>query len=214
MDKHTHNKYLIVSIFSAICLILVAFTFWKQDVRYSLPTPKPPRLQQKSLGAVVNFSELQSVQKPMLLHFFNPECPCSKFNVEHLRELVTAYQDSVQFVAVIQTEDSADAVRSFKDLELPIPYIVDANGRIADSCGIYSTPQALILDSSKKIYYRGNYNVSRYCTSPQTAFAHLALQALLQHEPLPPLSTQATTAYGCELPSNQSTKSAFPLPKM
>src|SRR5262249_46492721 len=42
--------------------------------------------------------------------------------------------------------------------------------------GVYSTPQAVLLDAKSHIVFRGNYNVSRYCTDPRTEFVRIALE--------------------------------------
>ncbi|MDP1797383.1 MAG: hypothetical protein Q8K78_07875, partial [Planctomycetaceae bacterium] len=64
------------------------------------------------------------------------------------------------------------------------------------------TPQAVILDQDLHLIYRGNYNISRYCTSRQTEFVRIALEKLLSNTSpkfVPPVA--ATTADGCPLPT-------------
>jgi hypothetical protein len=65
---------------------------------------------------------------------------------------------------------------------------------------------AIILPPSAKalashLFYRGNYNRSRYCNDEKTGFARLALDSLLQHHLSITLSLLAYKAYGCQLPS-------------
>ena len=45
---------------------------------------------------------------------------------------------------------------------LDIPVLFDSS--LAKACGVYSTPQAVLIDNNQNLYYRGNYNRSRYCT--------------------------------------------------
>lgn len=94
----------------------------------------------------------------------------------------------------------AEAKSKFGD---DMNYISDTEDRIARSCGVYSTPQAAIITASGKLYYRGNYNRSRYCTSRATNFAELSLIALLNKQPSPVFDVVATQSYGCELPANE-----------
>jgi hypothetical protein len=82
--------------------------------------------------------------------------------------------------------------------------VTDAHQKIAEACGVYSTPQAVIIDRDNKLFYRGNYNASRYCTSKATNFAELSLIALLNKRPAPVFSIAATQAYGCELSEEKS----------
>ena len=78
----------------------------------------------------------------------------------------------------------------------------DSLGALADACGVYSTPQAVILNAEGKLIYRGNYNSSRYCTDPSSEFARITLDSLLNERILPQFSGIASTAYGCQLYSD------------
>jgi hypothetical protein len=71
---------------------------------------------------------------------------------------------------------------------------------IAAACGIYSTPQAVLLDEHLRLYYRGNYNASRYCTDENTSYAKIALAALLNNSSGIIFNPLALRAYGCSLP--------------
>jgi hypothetical protein len=65
--------------------------------------------------------------------------------------------------------------------------------------GVYSTPQAVIIDAGQRIFYRGNYNRTRYCTDKKSEYARLALKSLLQNNDVV-FSQYALTPYGCQLP--------------
>lgn len=80
-----------------------------------------------------------------------------------------------------------------------IRVIHDKEKEVAKACGVYATPQAVIIDQNNMLYYKGNFNKSRYCTDPETNFAAIALEALLKQKPAPVMGQLATTAYGCEL---------------
>src|SRR5262245_2467514 len=105
-------------------LLLFAFigaVFWYQDWRYSLPTPRPADLQQPPLRAALALpraggpSTLAAAggDRPVLLHFFNPSCPCSRFNLDHVRALRKAFGDRVEFVAVLQGTDARELEAAF-----------------------------------------------------------------------------------------------------
>ena len=99
--------------------------------------------------------------KPLFMHFFNPSCPCSRFNVDRVRLLAAAFGQDVVFVAVFREGTPETLEADFQDLGLDIPYHVDG-GPLADATGIYSTPQAAILDADGRMFYQGNYNVTRF----------------------------------------------------
>ena len=97
---------------AAVLLSLAGAIFWYQDLRYSLPTRKPAALVPVAQGEGVKLPEGRWVGsadgRALLLHFFNPHCPCSRFNVEHVRELRAQFGDRVRFIAVLQVEDGED----------------------------------------------------------------------------------------------------------
>jgi len=82
---------------------------------------------------------------------------------------------------------------------LDIPIIFDKE--IAVSCGVYSTPQAVIIDPDNKLYYRGNYNKSRYCTLKSSNYAQMAIDSFLVNCTKPVFAESATKSYGCQLPN-------------
>ena len=133
--------------------------------------------------------------------FSIPIAPVRASTFNHLRTLHRQFHADVAFVAALEGTDPERLRRRYAALNLPIPAFVDADQSIARSVGVYATPQAVILDRWQRLVYRGNYNISRYCTARQTEFARLALESLL-HDPAQPvrMPTVATTAYGCSLP--------------
>lgn len=204
-----------IRIYASILLLTVitaaiVYIFWKEQAVYLLPTPKPGNYHEVALGAKpeLNVSQLPvgKSDKPLFLHFYNPDCPCSRFNLSQFKAMVKQYQDSVDFYVILhQSDKDQSEVAS----EFEVPVIRDDAGKIADAYGVYATPQALILNGGGEIYYRGNYNKARYCTSRETRFAELALDALIEGKPLPQFVELASISYGCSLPSDKKLTSFF-----
>jgi hypothetical protein len=71
---------------------------------------------------------------------------------------------------------------------------------LAATCGVYSTPQAVLIDAEGKLFYRGNYNKHRYCTVEATNFARMALDSLLSGSTMNHPEQAALVSYGCALP--------------
>ena len=191
--------------FAASALLTIAWVFWDQDLRYSLPTPRPDDLQQPALGTTTGLpaplANLPACRggQPLLLHFYNPGCPCSRFNRDHVAGLLQRHGERVGFVAVLEHTAAHEGQQSGLDM----PHVVDTDGAIARALGVYSTPQAVLLDPTHRLVFRGNYNTSRYCSDPGTEFVRLAIEALLANVPFTP-SAAATTSYGCELPDAEA----------
>jgi hypothetical protein len=198
----------IVAVSAALLFAIIAAGFWYEDLRYALPTPRPAALSQPPRGTAIPVRQwlrpvgLDAGERPVLVHFFNPDCPCSRFNLEHLSQLRATFGDRVLFVAAIQNEAADDEIDAkVRELDLGIPHFADRGGKRAGEAGVYSTPQAVLVDAEDRLVYRGNYNTSRFCTDPRTEFVRLALEGLVgeSRAPLP----KEFPAYGCELPANQ-----------
>ena len=184
----------------------IAVIFWRYEWKYSLPTPVPTTYHAIQLGSSITLpssaAALSSAgEKPLFLHFFNPDCPCSRFNMPQFRELVRQYGSKATFAIVVMSPGRFTAADIQSKFNLPYPIPVLSDSSIAAACGVYSTPQAVIIDKDGRLFYRGNYNRSRYCNDEKTGFARLALAGLLDHHYSQTFDPLALKAYGCELPT-------------
>ena len=187
----------------------VGYTLWEQDWKWGLPTPRPAHLKQPPVGAHLALPETVAARwstksgRPLLLHFFNPDCPCSRFNQDHVRDLIKAQRGRVTIIAVIEPEGGPVSPRAVADAErdLGVPVLLDADGSLAKYVGVYSSPQAVVVTPAGALYYRGNYNLARYCTDARTEFARIAIEHVLSGAPTYDAPVQARVAYGCPLPS-------------
>jgi hypothetical protein len=84
-------------------------------------------------------------------------------------------------------------------VERKVPVLVDKGEKLAKACGVYSTPQATIIQTDNKLYFRGNYNRSRYCTDKNSNFVQMALDSLIAFKAAPHFSALATQSYGCSI---------------
>jgi hypothetical protein len=178
----------------------IAGIFWHNEYAYSLPTPVPPDYCSVMQGDEVDLKEeIGMHENPVFLHFFNPTCPCSKFNIPHFKSLVKKFHGNVDFAIVVLSKDETYSAADIRDkFALDIPVYFDK--AIAKKCGVYSTPQAVLL-SGNKLYYRGNYNKSRYCTSKNSNYAEMAIDSLLNNIHNPVFNQYALVSYGCTLPT-------------
>ena len=189
-----------------ICLSGIAYIFWRQELRFTKPTKKPSDLKLVEVNDSIHLDFVNKASKPLFIHFYNYDCPCSRFNIKEFKAMVRDFSDSIDFIAVVQAGDkSENAEKLFKEkYNLGVETINDKDGLIADALGIYSTPQAVIIKNSK-IFYKGNYNKARFCTSRNTRFAEMALEAMINGKQPPEMPLLAEIPYGCELPSNGNT---------
>jgi hypothetical protein len=194
-------KKIFTIIFLAGIFSGIGILFWYTEWKYSLPTPVPEKYNAvKPMEHIdLGYRFIPAKQGPVFLHFFNPDCPCSRFNIPHFISLVSEFKDKVNFAVVVLTNDKSYTVEKVQQkFGLTVPVLFDSS--LAASCGVYSTPQAVLLDANSSLYYRGNYNRSRYCTDEKSNYAALALDSLLANKRQPIFNRYALTAYGCTLP--------------
>jgi hypothetical protein len=183
----------------------IGFSFWYADWQYSLPTPKPEGLVQQPIGSQPELpKELAAYAhagRPLVVNFASAQCACTEFNLEHVRKLQAEFGKTMDFVTVLETNAAdTNAKEEFESMNLRMPVVYDQAGRVSGALGVYGTPQAAILDREGKLYYRGNYNKSRYCADEATEFARIALNALAANQPPPAMPREARITYGCPLP--------------
>jgi hypothetical protein len=194
-------KKILVLSWLATIMATISYLLWQEDWKYTLPTPVPERYNAAKPvdGLSVKRRMGVNTRKPVFLHFFNPECPCSRFNVPHFRSLVNKYGDKLTFAVVVMANEQEYTTTDIQNkFDLNIPVFFDRS--IADSCRVYSTPQAVIIDSKQQLYYRGNYNKSRFCEDKNTNFAQMAIDSLLGNSSNLITDRAAIKSYGCSLP--------------
>ena len=190
----------------AVAVLILLFScivtlFWYSDWQYNLPTPVPALYHPVNPGTRIDISAKFKPKKagPVFLHFFNPDCPCSRFNITHFKTLAERYADKINFaVVVISSKNDYTAAGIQQRFGLTVPVLFDTS--VAALCGVYSTPQAVLLNTDQLLYYRGNYNRSRYCTDEKSNYAQMAIDSLLASKREPAFDHYALTAYGCKLP--------------
>ena len=204
------KKIIFFSVFAISAMGLIGWIFWEHEIKYASPTPLPDNFKDVGVGSRIDLGPMNVASgKSTVLHFFNPDCPCSKFNMKDFESLAKRYRKHVNFYIVLQSDDENAENEFRKRYELNLPIIPDGGGVISDMCGIYSTPQAVIINENSVIYFKGNYNKSRFCTRQETRYVEIALDSLIQNKPLPMfVQNELTLPYGCGLPSDETSEEA------
>jgi hypothetical protein len=204
-------KIVVLALAELSLLAVIGLSFWYQDLRYALPTPQPANWKAPSVGTRILLPASLtsgSSRAPLALNFYNSDCGCSRFNLDHLRQLYRSYGKKVRFILVLEGGSKSQEEATFQGLRLNCEHCCDTDGGLARDLGVYSTPQAAILDSDLRLVYRGNYNVGRFCTDPRTEFARLALESVVSGRLLP-AGLATVPAYGCAIPAFATSESAF-----
>lgn len=206
------TKKLLTGAILVVWLTLVGFTYWRMELRFLQPAERPagaatvdpskqPPAPIHSLHTDRGAFSLRG--KVTLLNFWSPNCACSRFMEPHVRDLVQEFTPhDVQVVTVIILNDErvsdADALQQWRGRGIATPAQVDRGGSLARRFGVWAGPAAVITNPQGRIVYIGAYNIGRYCSNEETAFAKQALEATLAGRKPPRAST---LFYGCQVPS-------------
>lgn len=97
-------------------------------------------------------------KKAVVLVFVNTSCPVAQKYFPTLQAMEKEYRDKdVQFVAVNAAEEDtiiAMATQAVK-YEVEFPFVKDFGGSSAKALGVTRSPEAVVLDSKRRIVYRG-----------------------------------------------------------
>ncbi len=207
----SHN--LLVGAVLSVWIGLVVSTFWRMELRFLQPAPRPLGAQivdptQRPLAPRLTLETDQGSRsltgQITLLNFWSPDCACSRFMERHVRQIVQEFVPrGVQVITVIvapashQPSERERLLNRWYKRNISSPVAVDLGGEIARQFGVWAGPAAVILNPKGQIEYLGAYNIGRYCDNRKTAYAWQALEALLNGKQPP---RRQTPFFGCQVP--------------
>lgn len=176
-----------------------AYAFWWFEFKNLRPfdttakgavvTPDMQLLYHSLMEALPGTSNQISV-----VHFWNPDCYCNRFNLVHLKQIMAEYKSkNVRFYIAVSMPVVSDALReelkaNFGDIELL------ALGSKKLKAMIPSTPSAAVLRPGEGITYFGPYSEGAMCSSQNGSFVETVLDASLGGN----ISAQVNSlAFGC-----------------
>jgi peroxiredoxin len=153
-----------------------------------------------STGKQVSLSDFKD-RRAVAVVFIGTECPLVNLYVQRLKELHEEFaKESVGFIAInSNAQDTAEAVAAHaKKHKLPFPVVKDTAQNVADAFKAERTPEAFVLDSARRIVYRGRID-DQYGIGfqrPEATRRDLA-EALKEVLAGKPVSVAKTEAPGC-----------------
>ena len=118
------KKKLLLTLWFTFLLLSVGYLFWQNEFKYNLPTPLPQNYNVIAMGSKIKLGACCAFDnKPVFIHFFNPDCPCSRFNVPHVSELIKKYGDKVNFKIVVLNKKKSftiDEIQKKFDAAVPV----------------------------------------------------------------------------------------------
>jgi hypothetical protein len=137
----------------------------------------------------------QPVTKPKatVLHYYNPDCPCTRYNTWHVKDLIKEFtKQGVRFEIRVPHESQV------KDAEL----MFNRPAKVAEKGSVpIASPSALVLDAKMNPQYIGPYSPAATCNLSKDDFVGNVLNDLLAGEVYPRTRNLALGCI-CDWPSN------------
>ena len=184
---------------------LICWIFWTEE--FSLYLPEQKSIEQNELKALPKHLakelKIKEVNKPLILHFYNPKCQCSKFNWKEFETLAKEYSNDINCIVFIEKNklDSSE-FKGLNEKFKNVQFKKDYDGYFAEQFNIQKTPQAIVIDTDQKIIYQGNYNIARFCTNQQTSYVKKAIAMLMKETTYNPEELIGMKTYGCQIKTN------------
>jgi peroxiredoxin len=166
-----------------------------------------------SIGSKIDDFQLEDVQgrvhrlsdwrdgKLMVVAFLGTECPLAHLYGPRLADLARTLEPrGVQFLGIDPNrEDSPSAIADYaRTSRIPFPILKDADNAVADRFGATRTPEVFVLDTERRLRYRGRiddqYGVGMHRAKPTRADLAIAVEELLAGQPV---RQAMTVAAGC-----------------
>jgi hypothetical protein len=108
---------------------------------------------------------------PVIMHFWDPACPCTRFTTPHLQDILATYAGrGLGLVVLVPEAGLKDAARE--------TFGAMADVRVAGTLNPVSSPAAVLLDTRGELAYFGPYSTGAGCTTGAGSFVESVLDAL------------------------------------
>ena len=133
-----------------------------------------------------------------LVHFWDPDCSCNRFNEPHVKELIEIYaKQNIQFVIVARVAESAQTneVLARARMTFNHPAVINIiSGRDLQLDAMPSTPAVAVMNNQQNLVYFGPYSVGAVCNVKNGAFVEKTLEDMSKGQARKQLNVLAT---GC-----------------
>ena len=163
-----------------------------------------PRLNFTTLSGDTYTLDSLTRNGPVVAVFLATGCPVAQRYTMRLKRLHTEFtgndKQHTTFVGIYANEeDTLDDVKAYiQKAEYTFPIVKDTTGYLAELLGATMTPQAMVIDTSGTLRYRGPIDDNRYETRIKHNYLRDALLATHTGDALP-LQEQETPAFGCTI---------------
>lgn len=199
MLRFLFSKTLIASILVFVWAGATAYAFWWFEFKNLRPfdTRANGQVVEISVGPLeqsllkLTQADTQAIR---VIHFWNPECYCNRFNQQHLQQIQQQYanQGVSFYLALVGDTQKYQSLIEKKYKNIPILKIDSFAGLIP------STPSAAILKAGHGLTYFGPYSEGAMCSAQSGSFVEKILDASLNGNPAVQINSLAFGCY-CDL---------------
>jgi len=107
--------------------------------------------------------EFDKAPKATVLVFLSTLCPCSQNHEPRFKDIFEEFgKEGFQFVGIHSNRflPAADAIKHFKEANLPFPVLDDSSLLVANRFDAQATPHAFVLGRNGEILFRGGVDSS------------------------------------------------------
>lgn len=153
-------------------ILALAIGFWAMGIGYGLHAlydhENRPGMMAAAPSVIPALDVLQfSQDKPRLLMFIHPQCPCTRASLRELDRLRSDIGQSKVDVAVVVMTGDAPQLQFANGLGMQaqqmtgIHVVQDPRGQLAASMGVWTSGQVLLYDAAGQLQFAGGITPSR-----------------------------------------------------
>ena len=138
-----------------------------------------------------------------VIHFWNPDCPCNRFNEVHVKKIISAYADkNVKFTVVVSGSNKEE--RHQRQVLAKQVFSHSAVKEIRSDWpmnqGPPSSPAVGVVNSDGELIYFGPYSLGARCAPDKGKFVENVLDGLYARKKSADKKQLNTLAVGCFCP--------------
>lgn len=174
-------------------MVTVFWLFMYRDItRFSAEDEQLANFDASALSA---FTPGTVSGRAHLVHFWNPDCTCNRFNRSHVLDLIDDYQRrGVSFSLAVPHE------RHQEDALLAFPMVKDVY--VAADIDSISSPASAVFNMFGQLTYFGPYSEGAFCAAGKGAPVEQILNELLDEGNTTPWLNLSAIGCYCPWPTN------------
>jgi peroxiredoxin len=189
--------------FVTLAAITFATMMSAQSPLQANPEPAPLQFEIIDIAGKKWTQQSLADHKATAFVFIGTGCPLANLYIPELKQLHENYSSKgVQLIAVhANFGDSADLIKKHADdYKIPFPVLMDADQKLADQLHVSRTPEAVLVDRSGHIQYRGRIDDRHGYTFRRDASRRADLEeAIKEVLAEQPITVATTEPLGCLL---------------